>query len=124
MENKLSFLILRIGLGITFFWIGVLILKDPIGWSGMVKPEIQNLLPVPIKTVMLNTAILDIAVGISLTLSFIPFLTWIASVLGTLHLIMVLIATGIDAVTARDIGLVSGTIAIAIKTWPEKIKFF
>lgn len=124
MENKLSFLILRIGLGITFFWIGILILQDPIGWSGMVKQEIQNLFPVPIKIVMLNTAILDIAVGIFLINNFFPFLTWAAAVLGAFHLIIVLIATGIDAVTVRDIGLLGGVMAVALKIWPEKIKFF
>lgn len=124
MENKLSFFVLKIGLGITFLWIGILILQDPIGWGAMVSPKIQNLLPVPIKTVMINNAILDITIGVILILSFIPFLTWLAAMVGTLHLIMVLIATGIDAITVRDIGLIGGTIAIAIETWPEKLKFF
>lgn len=118
--EKLSFLTLRMGLGITFLWIGILILKDPVGWSAMINPKIQNLLPIPTKIIMANTAILDIAVGIFLIINFIPFLTWIAAVIGTLHLIMVLIATGIDAITVRDIGLVGGTIAISLKTWPEK----
>lgn len=124
MENKLSFLILRIGLGITFLWIGILILKDPVSWGAMVSLKIQSLFPVPIKTIMVNTAILDIIIGIFLIISFIPFLTWLAATIGTLHLILVLIASGIDAVTVRDIGLIGGTIAMSINTWPEKIKFF
>lgn len=120
MDNKLSFLTLRIGLGITFLWIGILILKDPVGWGAMAAPKIQNLLPISIKTIMINTAVLDIVIGIFLINNFFPFLIWLAASIGTLHLTMVLIITGIDAITVRDIGLLGGTAAISIKTWPEK----
>ena len=32
--NRTSFHILRVGLAVTFLWIGILILKNPEAWGG------------------------------------------------------------------------------------------
>jgi len=36
--DKASFHILRIGLAVTFLWIGVLILRNPEAWGGYMRP--------------------------------------------------------------------------------------
>jgi len=72
--NKLSFHILRVGLGITFLWIGFMIFKDPVSWEGFIKPWVKNLLPVPAEKIMFNTAILDIAVGAFLIINLHPLI--------------------------------------------------
>jgi len=99
-----------------------MILNDPVAWGAMISPKIRALLPAPIKTVIINTAILDIAVGIFLIINIHPIITFLAALFGSFHLIIVLTAAGIDEVTVRDIGLLGGTISLAFALWPEKFK--
>lgn len=122
--NKLSLHILRIGLGITFLWIGIMILKDPAGWGGFIKPWARNLLPVSIERMMFNAAILDILVGAVLLVGVFPFTIWLASLLGSFHLLAVLIVSGIDSVTVRDIGLFGGTLFLTLNHWPQSRRGF
>lgn len=118
--KKSSFHILRVGLAITFLWIGILIFKDPEAWGGMLSPWAADLLPIPIKEAMLGTAVLDIAIGI---LFLTDFFIWIAALLGAGHLAIVLITTGINAITVRDIGLLTATLALLIDAWPDNLMF-
>lgn len=98
-------------MAITFLWIGILILKDPQGWGGYIQPWLVNLLPFSAKHIMLSTAMLDITIGILL---LIDYLTWQASLIGALHLVTVLVASGINAITVRDIGLLAGCLSLFI----------
>ena len=119
--KPLSFHILRVGLAITFLWIGILILKDPVGWGGYVQPWVANLLPISLKGVMIGTALFDIIVGIFL---LIDYFTWAAALLAAFHLIIVLTVSGIDVVTVRDIGLFTAALALAISAWPENFRLW
>ncbi len=122
--TKAGFHILRVGLGITFLWIGVLIFKQPEAWGGYLKPWAAGLLPVPLSQAMITTAILDIIVGFLL---LIDTLTWLASLLAIIHLILVLIVSGITDITVRDIAILAGAIAILFDSLPknflDKFKF-
>lgn len=110
-------LILRAGLGITFIWIGILVLRDPVSWGSYIRPWAANLLPIPIESFMSTTGIFDIATG---ALFFIPHTAFIAGILGTLHLTGVIAVSGINEGTVRDIGLLGATLYIAIKYYPKK----
>ncbi len=114
-----SFHILRVGVAITFLWIGVLIFREPEGWGGYLLPWAADLLPIPIKEVMIGTALLDTAIGFFL---LIDVFTWFAAILGTTHLAIVLTTVGINAITVRDIGLLAATLALAVSAWPESLK--
>ena len=103
--TKTSFHILRIGLAITFLWIGVLIFRNPESWGGYLQPWAQKLLPFPLEQAMMGTAILDILIGFFL---LIGVLTWLAALAGAIHLIVVLTVSGINEITVRDIGLLGG----------------
>lgn len=118
MKNY-SFHILRVGLAITFIWIGILILKEPLAWGGMIQPWALEFMFMPLEQAMIATAILDIAVGIFLLLGV---WIWVASLLGFLHLAIVLATVGIDAITVRDIGLIAGLVALMFSSWPESFK--
>ena len=107
--------ILRVGLAITFLWIGILILKDPLAWGGYLAPWAANLLPIPLEQAMIGTAVLDIVIGIFL---LIDVWTWLAALVGAIHLVIVLTISGINAITVRDIGLLAGVIALAVSAWP------
>lgn len=109
--NRISSHILRTGLGITFLWIGIMIWQHPEAWAGYIRPWAANLIPLPIIQTMRGTAILDIVIGAMLLVSW---WSWLAALVGALHLITVLIVSGITDITVRDIGLLAGSIALFI----------
>lgn len=113
--KKLSFHILRIGLAITFLWIGVLIFKQPEAWGGYLQPWAAELLPIPIEQAMVGTAILDIIIGVFLLFDF---LTLFVAIVGSIHIATVLIGSGITDITVRDIGLLAGILAILSDSLP------
>lgn len=116
--KKTSFHFLRVGLAITFLWIGVLIFKNPEAWGGYLQPWAVGLLPVPIAQAMIGTAILDIIIGVFLLINFLP---WLAALVGAIHLVIVLTVSGITDITVRDIGLLVAALAIVIDSLPQSI---
>jgi len=120
MKNK-AFHILRLGIAITFLWIGILILKAPEAWGSYLQPWAVGLLPIPLKEAMIATAFLDIIVGLFLLINV---FIWLAALLGSLHLAIILITAGINAVTVRDIGLLGATLALMITAWPDNLYFW
>ncbi|MEK7625294.1 MAG: hypothetical protein AAB467_03020 [Patescibacteria group bacterium] len=113
--SKTSFNLLRVGMAITFLWIGIMILKSPESWGGYLQPWAAGLLPVPLKEAMIGTAILDIAIGI---LFLVDFMIWPAALISSIHLIVILTVSGITDITVRDIGLLTATLALMIETLP------
>ena len=107
--KTLGFHILRVGMGITFLWIGVLIFREPEAWGGLLQPWAAGILPVPIAQAMIGTAILDIVIGFLLLINV---WTWVAALIGAIHLVIVLATTGINEITVRDIGLLAGVLAL------------
>ncbi|MEK7664410.1 MAG: DoxX family membrane protein [Patescibacteria group bacterium] len=120
MGNKVAYHILRVGMAITFIWIGILILKSPESWAGYMQPWAVKLLPVSTKLALISTAILDITIGL---LFLVDWMTWLAGLLGAFHLITVLTVSGITDITVRDIGLMAGCIVIMIESLPISFKY-
>jgi len=114
--KKTSFHFLRVGLAITFLWIGVLIFKNPEAWGGYLQPWAAGLLPVPLAQALIGTAILDITIG---ALLLIDVLTWLAALVGAIHIVIVLTVSGITDITVRDIGLLVAALALMIDALPE-----
>lgn len=112
-----AFHILRVGIAVTFLWIGILIFRQPEAWGGYLQPWVVNLLPIPLKEAMIATALFDIAIGAFL---LVDILTYLAASLGALHLIIILTVSGINAITVRDIGLLAALLALMITAWPDK----
>lgn len=105
---------LRLALAITFIWIGILIVRDPVSWGAFLQPWAVELLPLPLRDAMMATGILDIIIG---GLLFFGLATGVAATLASVHLGIILLTTGIDAVTVRDIGLLGASIALAIEAF-------
>jgi hypothetical protein len=114
--SKTSFHILRVGLAITFLWIGILILKQPEAWGGYIAPWAARLLPVPIEQAMMGTAVLDIVIGIFL---LVDSFVWIAAGVAALHLVLILTVSGITDITVRDIGILAAALALMADTLPK-----
>lgn len=114
--NRTAFHILRVGLAITFLWIGILIFKEPEAWGlTHLQPWAAGLLPVPLREAMIGTAILDLAIGFLLLTGL---WVWVGALVGGFHLIIVLTVSGITAVTTRDIGLLAAMAALFIESFP------
>jgi uncharacterized membrane protein YphA (DoxX/SURF4 family) len=122
--NKKAFNILRFGLGITFIWIGVLIIKDPSAWAGYVKPWVLQYMSGSVESMMVQTGYWDILFGV---LMLIPRTVWIGAIFGAMHLVVVLVASGVTEVTVRDIGLLFACTALFIEAMPswisDRLKF-
>lgn len=114
--RKNSFHILRVGLAITFLWIGVLIFKQPEAWGGYLQPWTAGLLPIPLSQAMIGTAVLDIIIGFFL---LIDAFVWLAALIGAIHLIIVLAVSGINDITVRDIAILAGAIALIADSLPK-----
>lgn len=117
--KKTSFHIARVGLAITFLWIGVLIIRQPEAWGGYLQPWAAGLLPLPLEQAMWGTAFLDIAIGVLL---LIDWKTWLAAFLAAVHLVIVLAVSGITDITVRDIGLLAAASAVLVEVLPFGVK--
>ncbi len=107
----LSILILRIGLGITFFLSGILILKDDDKWIHMLPEWFSKRIP-SARSFMIVTAVGDLVLG---TWLLSGYFTGVAALLAALHLVGVLIVSGREEFheVYRDIGLLFASVALA-----------
>lgn len=108
---------LRLGLAITFIWIGIMIVRDPVSWGAFLQPWVIELLPVPVNSLMLATGILDIVLG-----GLMLFSWWVglASLIASIHLALILATSGVDAVTVRDIGLLGASLALMLEAFKRR----
>lgn len=108
----LPYMTLRIGLAVTFLWIGFDILKHPGLWIGYLPP--QQIIDLPPATILRFIGLFDISLG----LMFLSRATSrLAGLLASIHLIGILITNGIAAGLIRNLGLIGATLAIAL--WPS-----
>ncbi len=113
--------IIRVGIAITFLWIGILILQDPVGWSGFIRPWMREyLISTPEQTMQMN-GVFDLVIGALLLFSVRQWMTWLGALLAALHMITVLAVAGIDPVTVRDIAILSGALALLSWSWPATL---
>lgn len=102
----------------TFGAIGFMILQDPVGWGAMLQPWAAALVPGSLTAVMRQTGVLDIAVGLFL-LS--PRTAWAAALVGAVHVLIVLITTGINVITIRDVAILGASAALFLETVPPAL---
>lgn len=113
--TKAGFNILRVGIAVTFLWIGLLIFKDPVSWTGYIGDWAQDLMVLDAVTAMTLTGVFDMAIGLWLLLDY---KVWIPASLATLHLASVIVVSGINSITVRDIGLFAGSLALFFEAAP------
>ena len=94
--------VLRLSLAITFFWIGVLIWQDPSLWASYLSDWFVKILPITPTLLLKITSILDLGIGVLFALNL--FTKWIGLV-GVIHMIAILISSGITDVTIRDVAI-------------------
>ena len=109
--------ILRFTLGLTFIFVSVMIFQEPIVWAGFIDPWAVKLIPISLTALMTFTAVLDLVIGLLLIINR---FVWVTALVSALHLLGVLIASVIDTVTVRDIGLLGAAAALMFMTPPPK----
>ena len=115
--DNISYIALRIGLGITYIWIGVMITVEPASWSGFFPEFIRDLSYS--SRVIVAAGIMDFLIGLFLVVG--RFVS-IASLLSALHLFGILAFYGIDAITIRDVGLFGASISLLLTSLSNKFK--
>jgi uncharacterized membrane protein YphA (DoxX/SURF4 family) len=110
-EIELAFLITQLGLAFVFVWTGILIFMDMPSWTGIIeKSWVKNFVP-SAHFAMQATAVFDIIVGAWL---FSGIVLWIPALLAALHLVSVLLVTGIMGPSYRDVGLLAMAVALTL----------
>lgn len=104
--------LLRLGLGTTFVWIGIDMLRHPTSWIGFLPTTIPFGLSRDLALQM--NGVVDAGVGILLIINRFPRVT---ALVAAGHLAAILIFYGVDAVTVRDVGLFG--MALALLFWPQ-----
>ena len=106
------YLILRLGLGLTFVWVGIDMFRHPEAWVGFVPTTIP--LGLSRQATLQLSALFDIAIGLLfLTNNFARITALVAS----LHLVGIIAIHGLDAVIVRDVGLLGASLALLF--WPH-----
>lgn len=115
--NKIAYNILRIGLGITFLWMGILIWQSPELFGSFLQSGIAERIP-DLAQAMKGAAVLDIVVGVMLLTGL---WTWLWALIGALHLVAVIVGIGgFGGITARDTGLLLACVSLVVLKWPSK----
>ena len=101
---KYTQLILRIGLGVVFFWFGVDKFLNPVFWASFVPQYINSILPISMNLFIYLQGIIEAIIGLFI---IIGLFTRISSFLAAIILVVIIISLGFNDVTVRDFGLLS-----------------
>ena len=114
--KRTGYHILRVSMAVTFLWIAVLIVKSPIFWSGFLPPFVIDMLPVAPETFMYGVALFDAFLGV---LFLVDWKVYWAGLLAALHMLGILLLSGIDDITVRDIAIMGAGFALLSETMPD-----
>ena len=106
------YLFLRIGLGLTFIYLGIDVFRNPEAWAVYAGGE--PFLGFDRDALLKFGGIVDLIAGLMLMAKVMPRF---AGGLMVAHLLMVFAMNGIDSTLARNIGLFG--MALAIMRWPN-----
>lgn len=112
--SKISNLILRWGLALTYFYSGFDLIAHPTSWSVYVPYWFANLLPVEVTTFIQFQGGIEILMALAFVSGY--FLRP-AAFLSAVEMVAILILYGIDAVTFRDLAILGGSLAIFMQTF-------
>lgn len=114
-RDTIALICLRTGLGLTFLWIGIDMMRHADLWIGYIPAQLP--FGITRETGLQITALLDSLLGVVLILGF---FRKIAALIAAAHLAGILVTQGIDAVLIRDVGLLGASLALAF--WPTSLR--
>ena len=110
---------LRIGLGLMYLYSGLSLVRHPLDWQGFLPMWFSDAVSriVPLTAYLKVQGIGELALAFVLLAWFLPQgLVRIAAGLAALEMAGILLFTGIDLVTFRDIGLLGAATALWVLT--------
>jgi len=116
-KNSWVVFLVRIGLGLVFFWFGLDKCQDPDTWQGWVPVFIHNRLPIPINLFLVGQGAVEVILGLFLVLGF---LTRFSSLICALILAGIIFFSGFNEVMVRDFGLLAMAVSLFI-SGPKRI---
>lgn len=107
--------VLRIGLGLMYVYSGVSLIRHPFDWQGFLPPWfgelISRFLPLPIYLAVQGAG--ELLLALVFLLPFVPLAAVrIAAVASAFEFAGILLLTGLDLITFRDIGLLGASLAL------------
>lgn len=119
--QKYAQLVLRIGLALVFLIFGADKFRGEEAWiapwTDWVPAWFAKLLPISPRAFMYPLGAFEVFVGLSFLTGYL--LPWTA-LLASLFLLSVLVFTGVDQYTIRDLGLLGGTISLFLVGWKRE----
>lgn len=101
--------ILRYGLAALFLWFGFSQLVDGVAWVSWVPAWAVDLLRIPPAMIVLANGALEVLLGSLLALGL---FVRAASLILALHLALITVEIGLNAIGVRDFGLTAATFAL------------
>lgn len=110
-QEQIGLLVLRVGLAAVFLWFGFSQLFDSLNWIGWVPEWAVNLFHIPPAFIVLANGTFEVIAGALLVANF--FVRPVAILLA-LHLVVITVEIGFNAIGVRDFGLTMATLALAL----------
>lgn len=107
---------LRLGLGLTYLYSSMGLLRNPVDWSGFAPIWLIDLVEkfVSIEVFFRMQGVLELLLALTLLAWFASRkFVFIASIVGSIHVLLVILLAGVNPITFRDIGLLGAWLALA-----------
>ncbi len=117
--SKVSNLILRYGLALTYLFSGYDLIAHPRTWSSFIPYWFANLLPVDVLTYIQFQGAIELLIALAFIFGI---LLRPAAFLSALEMVGILILYGIDAITFRDLAILGGSLAVFFWTFTQAAK--
>ena len=113
LENKKDLVpfLLRIGLGIIFFWFGITKFTNVQDWLRYIPPWLQSLIPISMNLFLYIQGAIETLIGLFLILGI---FVRKSAFLAALILIVIIITVGFNDISLRDFGLLMIAISLMI----------
>lgn len=104
-------LLLRLGLGIIFFWFGFTKFTDLDFWMGFIPPWMESILPISVNSFLYIQGFIETLIGILL---IIGLLVRLSAFVAALILITIILTLGFNDLALRDFGLLMMALSLTI----------
>ena len=114
---------LRIGLGLMYLYSGIGFLRNPLDWQGFLPTWFAAVVErvIPLSAYLAFQGIGELALAAVFLGWFLPLMAVrIAAVAAALEFAGILLFTGLDLITFRDIGLLGAAIALVLLAAPRR----
>lgn len=108
---------LRLGLGLMYAYSGFSLIRQPLDWQGFLPPWFAAFVGgvMPLETYLAIQGAGEILLALVFLAWFLPRrLVLAAAVVAALEIAGILLFTGIDLITFRDLGLLGAALALAL----------